>query len=332
MIVNKLSVLVASLCVAAHTLAQSPAVTLTALSPIGVGSTLTTPPTFVGVPAGAPAGALDLGTSGTGADGARILTSTEALTGGAAFQVVTGVQFSNATTLVAAGTTSASSPAGAAFGPVDLLASFQAPPGATCRVIVIASANGSTGSHVAVNRAQVDVGADGTVEFTSPSPQGEVPVVVGASGTVRVRVTVENHVFGTGTFLSTTVTSVRLLLPSTSCSITPFGSGCNGAASTGTHQLAAPSRVLFLNLTGAFPQQPVLSLFGSQNTGPTIGGCGLLTDGAISQLLFAPPSGSITWGTAIPHDAVGTLYHQFLSIDLPTFSVRASNGLQIVCQ
>jgi hypothetical protein len=316
-------------------LAAQATVDLTTLTPVGVASAAPTP-TFVGVPANAPANDLSLLTGATLAEGATFRTVVTGSATAPGFVVNARSSFAPATGLRIAGTTASTGAAGA-FGPVDVLATFRAAPGTTGRLQVQLlqfalpiNAVNATG----VAAGLVDIGADGVPEVTQQTGVAQFPVVFGASGEVRVLVRTEAlAVVANGGFAaSVLVDTVFLPDPPTSCTITPYGAGCGGAAASGTHVTSGALRAITLLGTGGIAGMPVISAFGDQTNGPALpGGCLLLTTSTVLIPLLADPFGAATHTFTVPVSAAGTLSQQFVPLDLATFTFRASNGLEITC-
>jgi hypothetical protein len=234
---------------------------------------------------------------------------------------------------VTAGTTPSQSAAGVTFGAVEFLVTFHALPGRTGHWTLLADevTSPSLGTTSLVNHTMIDVNADGTIEATSPSGPVSVPLVIPASGSLVVKVSVENHGASTGFLYSSTQTDIRMNLDP----INGFGFACGGATSVGTVGAMVPTTgwsTFTLSSSGGFPNMPTLSVFGTQTAGPLLpGGCGLFTDPMIVVPFLADAAGAAVHTFDVHATHYGTLYHQFLPLDLATFTFRSSNGLRIIC-
>jgi hypothetical protein len=332
-------------CAAAFACALSPllaqvTVDVSALTPIAVGAIAngTVPASFVGVPQGAPANTLSLQTAGGPANGASFTVVRNSTAAAVGFTVSARALFVLSAGVLRAGGTSASpSAAGSSLGPVEVLGRFLGTPGTTGRVRLLLNRGilpiGTPAPLASIASGLADVGNDGTAELTGPSPGIEIPVTIGASGELPVRVRAEALLatLGGGNVF-VTVRVDFLPDPVATCTITPYGSPCNGASSNGSAVDLGTIRAVTLLSAGGFAQAPVLSLFGSQNIGPTLpGGCALLTDAAIVVPLVSDPVGAAVHAFTLPVTASGTLFHQFVPLDLAAFAFRASNGLEIAC-
>lgn len=322
-----------SLCFAIGLSAQA----LTSVTPVAVASTAVGQPTvFTGVPANVPANYVQLTTSPSGIDGASLGASSPTIGFGGSLRIDTAIFFLGATSVSrAAGTATSNGPSGPAFGPVELLVRFYAFPGTHGQLTLDAGAivSPSAGTVTLVNQAAIDVNADGTVEASSTSGPVILPWVAPASGELFVKLTIDNHAAGTGFLYSTSRTEVMLVLdPPSQCTVTPYGVGCGGATSSASQVTTASSHMIVLNGAGGFANAPTVSAFGSQNTGPTLpGGCVLVTDAVILVPFLSDALGATQHVLFMPVSALGTLYHEFVSIDLATFTFRASNGIEIRC-
>ncbi|MBL8732037.1 MAG: hypothetical protein JNN13_06680 [Planctomycetes bacterium] len=279
----------------------------------------------VGVPAGAPADALDLQVGGV-IELITLKTVADTLPDGATFRVQTnvGVQFAPNT----CGTTA--STGSYAPGPVALRVTLSGPPGAMGNLSVFAV---GAGPSAATRTFAVDVDDDGTLELGA-SGTLQLPVLLDANGELRLRLAVENSLTQSapnGSGLAHIIVNFHAQ-PFATCTITPFGAGCGGTTSTGVEQTLGAMRTLTLLAAGCFAQNPVLSAFGAQDVGPTLpGGCALRTDASLLFLVPADNLGYAAHTLTLPAQATGTLYHQFVPIDLSTLTFRASNGLDITC-
>lgn len=233
-------------------------------------------------------------------------------------------------TWIIGGTTTATTPTGTALGPVQMLGRFHASPGTGGRVEISWVRNLSA-IGTAVSTAAVDVGADGTVEVSAPTTLVAVPIVVDATGILRVGVTIANYHGSLSNGFSDSLVTVRFV-PHPVCTITYYGTSCQGAFSVGTQSVAGPTRTITLTLFGGFPNDVVASVFGTQNSGPALpGGCALWNDASIVMLMAADPLGQLQHQVTIPTAALGTIYHQFVPVELVTWTFRASNGLDFTC-
>lgn len=317
-----------SLCLAVGLTAQ------TTLTAVYVASTAPgTPPVSSGVPQNH-SGPVQLTTAPSGFNGASL---------GIAYPSVPlgdCVRFSTAVHLLdqvprSAGTTPAQSGGGIAYGAVEFLLTYHAAPGRTGQLTLLADelTSPSAGATTLVNHTTIDVNWDGTIEATSPSGTVAIPVVIGPSGQLLVKVSIANHATGTGFIYSSTQTDVILGLEPVT--VTAFGTGCAGATSTATVAPMVPTTgfsAITLSGSGGFPNMPVVSTFGTQIVGPTLpGGCVLLTDPMILVPFLGDAAGASTHAFDVHATAVGVLRHQFVPIDLASFTFRASNGLEIRC-
>ena len=314
-----------------------PAQSTITVSPVAVASTTAGLPTvFFGVPTNAAADYLQLTTSPTGIDAASLGVSHPSVGFGGSVRIDTSVFFLGATPgSRSAGTATANGPGGPAFSPVEFLVRFHAFPGTHGLLTLDAGSvvSPSAGTVTLVNQATIDVNADGTVEASSTSGIVILPWVAPPGGELLVKLIVDNHAAGTGFLYSTSRTQVTLALdPPAQCTITTYGNGCGGATASGNQQQTGSSRIVTLFGAGGFPNAPMVSIFGGQNVGPTLpGGCVLRNDALILVPLLSDALGNTTQSFGLPVSALGTLYQQFVSIDLATFAFRASNGVEIHC-
>jgi hypothetical protein len=127
---------------------------------------------------------------------------------------------------------------------------------------------------------------------------------------------------------------VLTLNPLSRCTFVSMGLPCGGTTSAGTSVPNGPNRTIALLGSGCFANGLVISALGSINGGPMLpGGCQLLTDLTDASILvpqFADGAGVTVHTFSVPIQAEGTLFHQFVPIDLATFTFRASNGLALV--
>lgn len=309
---------------------------VTTVSAVGVRTTAPGTPTQVaGVGPGVYVGLLNLTTSPSGSalNGAVLIVSAPS-----GPPLGTTTRFQSHVLLAdtvprSAGTTTAGTGAGP-YGPVTFLLRYVAAAGRVGQLRLISTGVSSVSPSITtlVNQVTIDVNADGTPEFTSPSSQVVVPVVFPASGEILVHVTLDNHATGTGFIASQSTTDVIMSLEPVM--IAPYGAGCGGATSTATTSglVLTPNGATTVTLasSGGFPNAPVVSAFGASNIGPTLpGGCALLTDASILVPFVSDGAGTATHAFELHATVAGLLYHQFVSVDLATFAFRTSNGLAI---
>lgn len=310
---------------------------VTTLSPVGVATAAAGSPTqFAGVQANALAAPLNLSTSPLGG-GVNAATLWCGVLGGSPLGSTTRIEsslFLLDTVPRSAGTTASGAATGFAHGPVEFLVVLSGAAGRVgqLRLLSTSVTSAPSATTTLVNQVTIDVYADGIPEFTSPSGQVVLPVVFGASGSIPVKVTMENHAAGTGMIVSQSSTDVVLEMDPVT--VAPYGLGCGGATSSGvTSGLAltpAGYSTITLSSAGGFANAPVVSAFGTQNVGPLLpGGCALLTDATILVPMLSDGAGAATHTFLVHATAVGLLYQQFVPIDLAAFAFRASNGLAI---
>jgi hypothetical protein len=309
---------------------------LTTVTPVAAAATASSvsPASFVGVPAGAPANALNLVTSGYGTNGALVGASTATTaSGGAALYVRCNLFMQTpSTTTWSTGTSPSPSAAGAAFGPVEFLGRIQAPAGTRGSLTLSYGRATLPASGAIVNQGLIDVGADGTPERITMGT-GMVRRTIPANGELPIRFVIENH----ATTAAASILSVCTLSvifnpdPPATCTITAYGTPC-GAQSSGSESSLGGLRAITLLSSGGFAQAPVFSAFGTQNSGPVLpGGCQLLNEGSALMLLTTDAAGFAVQTITVPVSAIGTLYQQFVPLDPSTLAIRASNGLAIDC-
>jgi hypothetical protein len=310
---------------------------LTSVTPIAALATASSilPASFVGVPAGV-AGPVAVQTSGYPASGTQIgANAVVSGSGGAIVTLRSNVIMTRlSATAWATGTSPSPAAAGATFGPVEVLGRLQFPPGTRGNVTITYSRVNPvlSGTATIVNQGLIDIDADGTPELVAPSSV-VLRRTVGANGELLVRIVMENHATTTGTLISTCNFSASFVPdPPATCTITSYGTPCGGAQSSGSESSLGALRAITLLSSGGFARAPVVSTFGTQNSGPVLpGGCQLLNEASMLMLLTSDASGFATQVITVPVSAIGTLYQQFVPIDPATLAIRASNGLAIDC-
>lgn len=236
-----------------------------------------------------------------------------------------------------AGTSASAAQQGASHGPHALRVTFQNNPGVSGKIVFSFRANASIGG---VTAGSIDVGADGTVEYsTTASGFRELPFTFGTAGSVVVKVTNECRIAGSGNavdFMSAWTemwVGFRPDLTATS-TFTNYGTSCGGVSATGTDVVIGSNRVLTFLVTGGFTNSVVLSATGSQQLAvPLPGGCNLLCTAESVRLLQSDNLGNATDSYVLPSIAVGTTFHQFLPLNLigNNLVLTASNGVRVSC-
>lgn len=238
-----------------------------------------------------------------------------------------------------AGSSASAGPAGAAFGPHEVLARFAAAPGTVGEVIVSWRNNldavGPNGS----GRCRVDVDDDGVAEFDQAAAEQFVfPYTIGASGTVDVRVANTCRSDGDGSG-ATIYTWTELWIgfrpsPTTACSFTPYGQGCAGVQLGGNQLVVGNTRTILMLATGCFPSSPVIVALGDQQLAlPLANGCSLLCNAQSLELRTADAGGNATATWNLPASVAGVHNVQFLPLSGAggVLTLRASNGVRIDC-
>ena len=314
-------------------LAAQITVKATAATPIGwLATDPTMPSLFANVPQGeditntgfglaptVPLPRFNAFTAGQGSNSARISISV--------LGIVTSTLAANKV-----GTTSSPTAAGATNGPIEVLLEFRGAPGATGTLEIQYILN-TNSPLITTNESSIDIDDDGTIEVSAPGASS-FPVTMGASGTTLVRIRSEfQTTFGGATVVGTnTINATWTLDPIANCTVTPYGFGCLGATSAATELTAGAQRALVFTGNGAFPQSPVLSVFGTQMTMTPLGaGCLLLNDATSVYWLAADNAGFVSQTLPIPATAFGSALQQFIAVDPATLDLRASGGHEIVC-
>jgi hypothetical protein len=234
-----------------------------------------------------------------------------------------------------AGTSASPAPTGAQHGPHALLLSFQNTPGTAGKIVFSFRANpGTTGT----TSGAIDVGNDGTLELSATqTSRQELPFTFGPTGSLDVRVLNACTVRGTGNASDFQSAWTEIWvgfqpdLTATS-SFTNYGAGCANVQAFGGDVLLGSNRVVTMLVTGAFPNDPVLGVSGTQSLNiPLPGGCSLLSTVEVVTVLTADATGNATQTWTMPSTLTGIAYHQFLPMSLQSGAVvlRASDGVRM---
>lgn len=235
-----------------------------------------------------------------------------------------------------AGTSSAAAPTGAGQGACSFLVTVTGAPGTTGDLVL--SWHGSADAGCRMNGA-LDVGADGTVEWTGGVGYlGHRARVTLGSSPLVARVTIDGEARGTGNsadFVDVFVDCfVRFEVDQTSsCNFSIYGQSC-GPVLTGAAQTINGRHVLTMSLAGGFPNAQVLAIAGDQQLALPLGlQCFLHSNLEYAQVLSTNGAGAAQDVHSIPSTATGTLYFQMLPIDVQGGQVvlRATNGVQLDC-
>ncbi|MBK9385790.1 MAG: hypothetical protein IPN34_13350 [Planctomycetes bacterium] len=234
-----------------------------------------------------------------------------------------------------AGTSASPAATGAQHGPHALLLSFQNTPGTAGKIVFHFRANpGTTGS----TSGAIDLDNNGTIEFrATQTATQEFPFTFGPTGSLDLRVLNDCSVRGTGNtsdFQSAWTEIWVGFLPdlTATSSFTSYGAGCSGAQAFGGDVLLGSNRVVTMLVSGAFPNDPVLGVSGTQPLNiPLPGGCSLLATVEVVTVLTADASGNATQTWTMPATLTGIAYHQFLPLSLQSGALvlRASDGVRM---
>ena len=200
---------------------------------------------------------------------------------------------------------------------------------------------GGTSPATATVGGSVDIGNDGTVEFsTAAGASREFGYTIGASGSVTVRVTNECVVTGTGNpqdFASAWTEIAIAYRPdiNSTCTITTYGNGCAGVTAAGTSSVLGTNRVFSFLVTGAPVNSTVIAATGVQRLNLQLPGtCSLLTNAVVVRLIPSDGVGNATDSFTAAASATGRTYHQFFPLDFVgnNLVLTASNGVEVDCR
>lgn len=234
-----------------------------------------------------------------------------------------------------AGTTTAPMNTVPSQGPVAFLLSYRGP----ARRIRVAMGGDSTGGGMA--SLAVDVGDDGSVEFRQAvdgAPHG-FDFLLGGDGATRAKLVVNAHAVP-GTNSSRAAYQLDALFSSEApgeqpCQFTNYGQGCDGLGLGGTDRIVGQTHNIELNVRGAFPNAPVILMFGERPLDVPIPGyrCSLYVNPLVSLPIQADAQGNLDNTFFVGPELAGLIFIQAaaLHVDNRVLLLRTSNGARMDC-
>jgi hypothetical protein len=224
-------------------------------------------------------------------------------------------------------------------GPIDFLMTMTGTPSAQGAIQVTWQ---SLLKGTATVAASIDIGNDNSAEWQGGDVQASIksaqlPVAFDAQGKIVVKLSLDGTITGAGPFVYSNVygrLTARFMDASAGkCTITPYGSGCGGAAVAASVLPIGNDHVISLKLTGGFANAFVVEAVGTQAISlPLPAGCSLLCNA--QTVLVHPTNAQGEYATThkVSKFVAITAYHQFLPVDMQgnQLVLRASNGLKIV--
>lgn len=242
-----------------------------------------------------------------------------------------------ATTLVRgeAGTTTSSMNTVPTQGPVAFLLSHRGP----ARRIRVAMGGDSTGGGMA--SLAVDVGDDGSVEFRQAvdgSPHA-FDFVLGGAGATSAKLVVNAHAVLAANSLRAGYQLDALFSSEAPgeqpCQFTAYGQGCDGLGLGGTDRIVGQTHAIELNVRGAFPNGPVVLMFGERPLDVLIPGyrCSLYVNPLVSLPIQADAQGNLDNTFFIGPGLAGLTFIQAaaLRVDNRVLLLKTSNGARMDC-
>lgn len=229
-----------------------------------------------------------------------------------------------------------------AKGPIRFLMRMKHSPGKQGVIRVTWQSLLKFGATAAVS---IDVGNDGSTEYKGGDAQGrtitaDIPVTFPASGQIDSLISMDGTTAGAGQAwdacsLYGRFTAKFVDASVGTCTLTPYGQGCQGASVAGGVLSLGNDHVVSLKMTGGFPNAFVVETLGARQINlPLLAGCSLLC--SAEAVLIHPTDAQGVYATThkIPRTRRLTAYHQFLPIDVVNGNlvIRASNALKVVCK
>jgi hypothetical protein len=195
---------------------------------------------------------------------------------------------------------------------------------------LVVGVSGST-TGIASVRADVDVGADGSIEVSAGAGTLRRELRVCTAGTLLVRVTVRGSASSSGpsglsgsATLGVDVSFVPGLQPAT---FTAYGPSC-GPLLAGVDGPAGLEHRLAFTATGGFPQGSMAFLFGLDRVAIGFGRCVLLTTPLVAFVVPADGNGAATLTIPVFGPLSAVLDAQAAALDA-AFNLATTNGLEI---
>lgn len=235
------------------------------------------------------------------------------------------------------GTSASATANGANWGGHSLLATFTSPTAIRGELQLSFRADTDTTGTVG---AALDIGNDGTVEFSASSGGSfTFPISLAANTPLVCRLTNQCEVTGTGNvndfqYCWTELYFAFVEAQNTTCAFNNYGAGCGGATAAGADVTVGSQRVVTFVVNGAFPNMPVINAIGDQQLNvPLLAGCNLLCNAIDVSLMQADATGTAVESYTMPLTMAGRSFHQFLPIDIVgnTLVVRTTNGIDFAC-
>lgn len=182
---------------------------------------------------------------------------------------------------------------------------------------------------------QVDIGADGNVEYTQAADGKAYRTSIKFTGTsVKVRITISGDASTAGASYSMNVSvSPTPLNPNISCLLTRYGRSCPAVRLFGRDVPTSGNHVLNLQIQGAIPGKPIALALGATTAEIRLPGssCILLTSPLVIVGMTADTAGKATTKLTFATSVQGTAYLQAVPYDPSSATFRSSNGLRVDC-
>ncbi len=251
--------------------------------------------------------------------------------------VLNTVGSASATALVRgeAGTTASPANTIPAQGPVALLLSYR---GVPRRVHVALSGNSVGGGSASL---AIDVGDDATLEFRQAvdGARHTFDFVLGGTGATVARVIVDGHAaLAANSTRGAYQLDLDLSMEAAGeqpCQFTSYGQGCEGMSLGGVDRIIGTTHAIELNVRGAFPNMPVVLMFGERPLDLRIPGyqCNLLVNPLVSLPIQADGNGSLDNTFFVGAGIEGLVFIQAAALrrNGNALELRTSNGARMEC-